>query len=94
MRPSIPTAWNSSVSRPLLGMTTSIVTNALIDTIKGAGFNTGHAKLYDLANKSVEIPNSLAPRVQVADFERYLRCSASGKLRRRQSRSARDGSIR
>ena len=29
-------------------MTTPIVTNALIDTIKGAGFNVGHAQLYDL----------------------------------------------
>ena len=29
-------------------MTTPIVTNALIDTIKGAGFNVGLAQLYDL----------------------------------------------
>ncbi len=32
-------------------MTTPIVTNALIDTIKGAGFNVGHAELYDLATR-------------------------------------------
>ena len=32
-------------------MTTPIVTNALIDTIRGAGFNIGHAKLYDLATR-------------------------------------------
>ncbi len=32
-------------------MTTPIVTNALIDTIKGAGFNIGHAQLYDLVTR-------------------------------------------
>ncbi len=32
-------------------MTTPIVTNTLIDTIKGAGFSIGHAQLYDLATR-------------------------------------------
>ncbi len=32
-------------------MPTPIVTNALIDTIKGAGFNIGHAELFDLATR-------------------------------------------
>ena len=32
-------------------MISPIVTNALIDTIKGAGFNIGHAQLYDLATR-------------------------------------------
>ena len=32
-------------------MTSAIVTNALIDTIKGAGFNVGLAKLYDLVSR-------------------------------------------
>ena len=32
-------------------MTTPIVTNALIDTIKGAGFNIGHAQVYDLVTR-------------------------------------------
>ena len=51
MSPSIPTAWNSSVSRPSLNMNTPIVTSALIDTIREAGFNIGHAQLYDLATR-------------------------------------------
>ncbi len=32
-------------------MTTPIVTNALIDTIKGAGFHIGFAQLFDLATR-------------------------------------------
>ena len=32
-------------------MTTPIVTNALIDTIKSAGFNIGHAQVYDLKTR-------------------------------------------
>ena len=32
-------------------MTTPIVTNALIDTIKGAGFNIGFAQLFDLRTR-------------------------------------------
>ena len=32
-------------------MTSPIVTNALIDTIKGAGFNIGHAQVYDLVTR-------------------------------------------
>ena len=32
-------------------MPTPIVTNALIDTIKGAGFNVGFAQLYDLVTR-------------------------------------------
>lgn len=34
-----------------LNMTSPIVTNALIDTIKSAGFNIGHAQLYDLISR-------------------------------------------
>ena len=32
-------------------MISAIVTNALIDTIKGAGFNIGFAQLYDLVTR-------------------------------------------
>ncbi len=32
-------------------MTTPIVTNAVIDTIAGAGFNVGFAQLYDLVTR-------------------------------------------
>ncbi len=32
-------------------MTTPIVTNALLDTIKGAGFNVGFAQLFDLRTR-------------------------------------------